>query len=181
MQKPMTCRFLGTVTLAAICSFGVSGAGAEAGQDPTLDAVLARAAAYVAAYQRDFGGIIAHERYVQSLDGGRTQRMESELFVFSPQDDVRWLIFRDVIEVDGKPVEDRAQRLEELFRDTRDIPAQLELDLRAESARFNIGFIRRDLNVPTMALQLLADVDQSRLSLEKVGERGLGGIDTWEI
>jgi hypothetical protein len=135
----------------------------------------------VSIYQQDLGNIIADEEYTQAVEPGRTRRMYSELLVFSPPDDARWLVFRDVIEVDGKPVEDRNQRLADLFQETPDVPAALELKLRTESARFNIGFIRRDLNVPTMALQLLADRERSRLVLEKTHEERLGDLNTWVI
>ena len=150
-------------------------------QTPSLETVLARAANYVSIYQQDLGNIIADEEYTQAVEPGRTRRMYSELLVFSPPDDARWLVFRDVIEVDGKPVEDRNQRLADLFQGTPDVPAALELKLRTESARFNIGFIRRDLNVPTMALQLLADRERSRLVLEKTHEERLGDLNTWVI
>ena len=150
-------------------------------QTPSLETVLARAADYVSIYQQDLGNIIADEEYTQAVDPGRTRRMYSELLVFSPPDDERWLVFRDVIEVDGKPVEDREQRLAVLFQETPDVPAALELKLRTESARFNIGFISRDLNVPTMALQLLTNRERSRLVLEKTQEELLGDLNTWVI
>jgi hypothetical protein len=167
---------LGVAGLAVIASPEIAPA-----QEAALEAVLDRVAHYVATYQQDLGSVIADEEYVQAVDGGRSQRMHSELLVFSPPDNERWLVFRDVIEVDGKPVEGREQRLADLFRETPEIPAALELKLRAESARFNIGFIRRDLNVPTMALQLLADAERSRLVFEKTGEARLEGIDAWVI
>ncbi len=154
---------------------------AASAQVATLETVLARAGNYVAIYQQALGSIIADEEYVQAVEGGRLQRMRSELLVFSPPDDERWLTFRDVIEVDGRPVEDRDRRLTDLFQEIPVIPAALELKLRAESARFNIGFISRDLNMPTMALQLLTDAERSRFVFEKTEEERLGDIDTWAI
>ena len=174
----MTARVLVAAVAVWLANWpGVAGAA----QEPTLEEVLGRAAEYVTAYQRDFGSLIADEHYMQSVDGGRSRRMESELLVFSPPEDGRWLVFRDVITVDGKPVPDRDQGLADLFRETPVVPAALELKLRAASARYNIGFITRDLNLPTMVLHLLTAEDQPRLAFEWAGEVQLDGIDTWEV
>ncbi len=181
MALPVTMKRSGLVPLCLAGLAVIAVPDVAPAQEPALEVVLARAADYVATYQQDLGSVIADEEYVQAVDGGRSQRMRSELLVFSPPDDERWLVFRDVIEVDGQLVEDREQRLADLFQETPEIPAALELKLRAESARFNIGFISRDLNLPTMALQLLADAERSRFVFEKTGTERLGGISTWTI
>jgi hypothetical protein len=62
--------------------------------------------------------------------------------------------FRDVAKVDGKEVAERGERIERLFlagdKDPNETRALIE-----ESARFNIGEIVRNLNVPTLILPLL--------------------------
>jgi hypothetical protein len=108
--------------------------------------------------------------------------MVSDLLVLStPGLEEPWLAFRDVIEVDGTPVEDRLQRLEDLFLETPRITPSLRRRLVVESARFNIGAITRNANVPTMALQILSATDQPRFTFRKDGDRRIDGIDTWEI
>ncbi len=108
--------------------------------------------------------------------------MVSDLLVLAtPGTQESWLAFRDVIEVDRKPVEDRLQRLEDLFLQTPRITGALRRRLIIESARFNIGAITRNVNVPTMALQILASSDQSRFTFEQDGEKTIDGIRTWEI
>jgi hypothetical protein len=63
--------------------------------------------------------------------------------------------FRDVYEVNGKPVRDRAERLAKLFLEpSRSAQKQVE-DIAAESARFNIGDVNRTINLPVLALTLL--------------------------
>ena len=184
MGLPVNMKSSGLVPLCLAGLAVMAAPGVAPAQEPALAAlevVLAQAADYVATYQQDLGSVVADEEYVQAVEGGRSQRTHSELLVFSPPDDERWLVFRDVIEVDGQLVEDREQRLTDLFRETPKIPAALELKLRAESARFNIGFISRDLNLPTMALQLLTDAERSRFVFEKIGEERVGGISTWAI
>jgi hypothetical protein len=108
--------------------------------------------------------------------------MVSDLLVLStPGLQEPWLAFRDVIEVDGKEVPDRQQRLEDLFLKSPRITGQLRRRLMAESARFNIGAITRNTNVPTMALQVLSATEQPRFSFRKAGDQRIEGIDTWEI
>jgi len=154
----------------------------SAAQEPTLETVLERAAAYVDRYQTDLGSVIAEEHYLQVADGRLTRRMVSDLLVLStPGLQEPWLAFRDVIKVDGKEVPDRQQRLEELFLKSPRITGQLRRRLMAESARFNIGAITRNTNVPTMALQVLSVTEQPRFEFRKDDNQRIGGINTWEI
>src|SRR4051812_45702654 len=94
-----------------------------------LDAILDKAGDYVSTYQRTFVGVVAEETYRQNTRGvGRTDQrgfasegvgqrrdLKSDvLLVRAPAGD-GWIQFRDVFEVDGKPVRDRAERLAKLF------------------------------------------------------------------
>lgn len=149
--------------------------------DLTLDVVLRRAAAYVEAYQNALRSVIAEERYRQS-SVGRTRLLRSDLLVFGvPGSREPWVAFRDVIEVDGLPVADRQQRLEDLFLASPAITRALRRRLVAESARFNLGTIRRDMNVPTMALLLLGDSDQARVTFREAGEERTAEGDRWTV
>jgi len=143
-----------------------------ASQEPSLGAVLARAAAYVADYQKRLVGIVAEERYRQNVQntsrGGRQTRlfreMRSDLLLVKLADEDRWLQFRDVFEVDRKPVRDRDERLYKLFvTPTTDARGQAET-IQAESARHNIGPVMRTINMPILALMFF---DTSRAGLVK--------------
>ena len=139
-------------------------------QPPELDDLLDKAADYVAGYKRDFIGVVADELYRQEVrDAPRAanQRMfpvegprqvrnlrADVLFVRAPGADY-WMQFRDVYEVDGKPVRDRAERLTKLFLEpSRSSQKQVD-DIAAESARYNIGDVNRNINFPLLALALL--------------------------
>jgi hypothetical protein len=75
------------------------------------------------------------------------------LLVRAPAGD-RWLQFRDVFEVDGKPVRDREERLAKLFL-TPSASAQKQVeDIKAASARYNIGGVNRNVNLPVLALSV---------------------------
>ena len=107
--------------LVAIAAWPLS-ARQESG--PTLAAVLAKAAEYVTDYQSRLAGIVAEEHYRQNVTG--TQRrggpatrqfrdLRSDLLLVKTGTGGGWLQFRDVFEVDRKPIRDRDQRLFKLF------------------------------------------------------------------
>ena len=79
----------------------------------------------------------------------------------------RWLQFRDVFEVDGKPVRDRNERLVQVFiKPSSSAAAQVERIL-TESARYNIGNLLRTVNAPVLALVILDPANQSRFSFKR--------------
>lgn len=137
-------------------------------QEPTLDDVLARAAVYVSRYQQQLRGLVAEETYRQNVmstapgrnigPGARSRQtregreLKSDLLLVKLSDENFWMQFRDVFEVDRKPVRDRDQRLYKLFVEAKiDARAQAET-IQQESARYNLGPIMRTINVPIMAL-----------------------------
>ena len=106
-----------------------------------------------------------------------SRRTVSDLLLFSsPEPSQPWLAFRDVLTVDGAPVDDRPARLAELLRSSPEVSGERWERLVEESARFNIGPIFRNLNAPTSALQLLTVTDQPRASFTVRGEQHVGGV-----
>ena len=106
--------------------------------------------------------------------------LKSDLLLVRPNDAERYIQFRDVFEVDGKPVRDRDDRLATLF--LHPVPSSSEQlgEIAAESARYNIGNVSRvDLNVPVLAVMFLRPVNQprSRFTVAKIGSTG----QPWEI
>src|SRR6185295_3431893 len=122
-------------------------------QTAALDDLLDKASDYVVEYERTFVGVVSEETYRQQVRGGRagtdlrgflveapSQRRDLKsdvLLVRAPAGD-RWIQFRDVFEVDGKPLRDRDDRLSKLFlRPSASAEKQVE-DITTESARYNI-------------------------------------------
>ena len=145
---------------------------AVTGQEPPLVAVLARAADYVAAYKQRLSGIVAEEHYRQQViattRSGRAsnrqfRELRSDLLLVKPGERESWLQFRDVFEVDRKPIRDRDERLYKLFVDAKSDPRHQAETIQAESARFNIGPLQRTINIPIMALLFFERENQSRL------------------
>jgi hypothetical protein len=150
-------------------------------QEPTLDSVLLRAADYVSRYQEQLRGLVAEETYRQNVTRmvaarpsdarGRQSRegreLKSDLLLVKLGDENFWMQFRDVFEVDRKPVRDRDQRLSKLFIEAKaDARAQAE-SIQQESARYNLGPLMRTINVPIMALLFFERTVQPKLKFEQ--------------
>jgi len=144
-----------------------------------METVLARAARYVTEYQKGLAAIVSEEHYRQQLiatsRAGRSSRqyreLKSDVLLVKPGDGDSWLQFRDVFEVDQKPVRDRDQRLYRLFVDAKADRAEQVKIIQDESARYNIGPLMRTINIPIMGLMFLS-VESQRISEYKRGQSG---------
>jgi hypothetical protein len=155
-----------------VVTFGVVAALDAGGQRPVPNpSVMVSAARYVADYEQKLGAIVGEEEYTQlvfnpqRMTGRRRLRSEFAL-VRLPTDDQRWVGIRDVLEVDGRPVPNRAEQILALLK----LPFGAARDqwraLEEESARFNIGTIRRTLNVPTFVLLFVRGDNQHRFQFD---------------
>src|SRR5262249_11287867 len=162
---------------------GVAATLAHAAAQPpsALEAVLARAGAYVVDLQQQLAGIVAEEHYVQDvrasgvpgqmtrsgLPSERHRELKSDLLLVRPVGADRWVQFRDVFEVDGRPVRDRNQRLMKLFVTPSSATANQAEQIANESSRYNIGNLQRTVNLPVLALAILEPQQQSRFVLDR--------------
>jgi len=161
-------------------------AGATRPARPTLAAVLDRTAQYVVAYGDALATVVADERYRQTFDdpaSGRheTRVLSSELALVRVQDRHEWVAFRDVLEVDGTSVSNRAHRLERLFLHRTDGALARAQTIANESARYNLGPVVRNFNVPTAALFFFHPANRSRFRFRKVAKRTHAAGALWEI
>lgn len=131
--------------------------------DPVLDGVLKRAGQYVLDFEQQLAGVVAEESYVQTslgaggaplMPGGRRE-LKSDVLMVKPIGSARYLAFRDVFEVDKREVRDRQDRLMKLFLEPGSSTASQVAKIVAESARFNIGRVYRNINLPPFALLFL--------------------------
>ena len=125
---------------AAICA-ATSRADA---QPPSLEALLDRATAYVNEFFERLSNVVAEEHYVQEVDLPRLKRVlrSDFLLVTFPGLQGR-MSFRDVFEVDGRPVRDASQqdRLIKLFADPPPDVARRAREISQASARFFVADI----------------------------------------
>jgi hypothetical protein len=161
-------------------------AGLLATQTPTLPGLLEAAGGYVATYEARMAAFVFEEDYRQQVRcqfGGvrpQARRLRSEVVVVNTAD-LGWVGFRDVFEVDGQPVRDRQDRLQQLF-----VAAGADVLARAraiadEGARFNLGGTARNLNYPTMALLFLREGHQRRSRFSRGGSERVDGVLTWSV
>lgn len=158
----------------------VLAAALAAADTPTLATVLGRAASYVAEFERQLSGIAGEEHYRQEARsvGGRAgtlvmpvvTELRSDLLLVRTASSLGYVQYRDVFEVDGKPVRDRQERLAKLLE--RPTPAgEREVSrILEENARFNIGDIMRTMNVPLLALGFLKRDTQPRFTFKRVSD-----------
>lgn len=144
--------------------------------------VMQRVERYVDSYGEKASIVVCTERYEQESRGSLSAEVKKRTlvsdFAIVRADAIHgWLGFRDVIEVDGRRVADRDDRLARVLMD-----AEGRFDearrLSDESARFNIGSIERNFNVPTTALFFFGRENRDRF---KVTARRVADDGTWEI
>jgi hypothetical protein len=155
-------------------------------QQPELASVLERAAAYVADFHRQLASIVVEERYIQDVHtpvlltppggpgaslGILHRTLISDLLLVRPVGSDRYLEYRDVFDVDGQPVRDRGERLMDLFVAPSAQTAEQASRILAESARYNIGGIQRNVNTPVFPLMFLTADSQRRFVFKRAKDR----------
>jgi hypothetical protein len=130
--------------LLAVLAATLAGAGVPAQQPSDSTAALVeRTGKYVEEYERTFAAVVSEEFQRQTLiraDGRvrSTRELRSDFLLVKTGPD--WAhVFRDVIEVDGRPVRNREDRLRRLFIEKPRSALQQARDIAKESARYNIG------------------------------------------
>jgi hypothetical protein len=164
---------------------------AQTREPVTLAELLTRAGAYVVDFDARFANVVAEEHYEQRTStnvmrgphggaqpGSRTL-VSDFLLVRLPSQGI-WLPFRDVFEVDGKPVRDRQDRLTKLFLQPAATAVQQAEQIVAESARYNIG-VARNINIPVLALTVLGAAYQPRFEFSHAKEDRKAGAGVWSV
>lgn len=172
-------RRLSVLIAAAIAVLPVSAARISAGApqkrtDTSLEAVLAKASAYLQEYRDKLSYVMATERSKQRLVGGFAGSLGSDetlasdvYFVYIPADKV-WMAVRDVEIVDGKVIKDR-DNVRDILNSGQVGAARA---LKDRNARYNLGTILRNFNEPTLSLLVLDDQHRGRFTFVKQGARG---------
>jgi hypothetical protein len=161
-------------------------AGRARPRDPALAILIARLSEYLASYLREFANVVAEEDSFLEVKSGwrsgpRTRQMKSDLLLVKTADRAGWLQYRDVFEVDGKPVRDREARVQKLFLENTDDAPRKAQAISDESSRYNLGDLKRTINLPTLPLVLLSPALIDGVSFERAGEETIDGVKTARI
>lgn len=169
---------IGLVLGAHVLSLPASGSNVEGALD--LQYLLKRTSEYVDRFHEEFSNCVLEEKYVQkSRKMSITLRpvleiriLRSDVLLLWVPESKEWALFRDVYEVDGQQVRERDQRLQKLFIES---PARLE-EITSESARYNLGPVRRNINVPTLVLTFLRAENLPRFQFKISGKDKVEGL-----
>jgi hypothetical protein len=169
----------GSVILAL--ALGLSPPGRAQGTLSLKD-VLRRVEDYVDSYGVKASIVVCSERYTQQarmsgMTSDGTRQLTSDFAIVRADAIHGWLGFRDVVEVDGKPVADRQDRLARVLMSSEGRFDEAR-QISDESARYNIGSIQRNFNVPTTTLFFFGTDNRARF---KFSARTLAADGTWEI
>jgi hypothetical protein len=186
-------RFL-AVAIAMVVFF----TDARAQQASSVEQLLDRASVFVESLIVKLSRVVAEEQYVQeyldsSIQGSRgnfqgapqvreRRRLVGDLLLVKPSESDPWHVFRDVFEVDGRPVRDRENRLEQVLlkaTDTADAVKRAQ-QIAAESSRFNIKEIGTVDN-PLLALGLLQRAYRPRFRFTLRGRDATVGENVWIV
>jgi hypothetical protein len=171
--------------VAVLVMVAAPGAVAAQNAEPTIDQVMARVGQYAASYGEKSSVVVAVETYTQQVtvegaaDVVRPIKLVAE-FAIVKLAGGGWTGFRDVLEVNGEPVQDRKDRLASLL--TSEAASISEATRIAnESARFNVGPISRNINTPTAALFFFLPQNLERFAFTKKGAKTIDGTRTVEV
>jgi hypothetical protein len=171
----------GWLVIAAAALPHVAASGAQVPEP--VATLLSRSGTFVAAMAEAVNGVVLDEDYSQQASGQglRATRLRSDLAI-TADSRFGWIEFRDVYEVDGRPVRDRVDRIVALF--SKPAPDALEQARRlvAEGARFNLTPVginfTRTVNLPLAALRFLRADAQHRSAFRLDGTLRIDRTDT---
>jgi len=149
---------------------------------PSLKDVIKRVEAYVDVYGQKASIVVATEQYRQESHGNTSvehgkRDLVADFALVKVEAANTWMGFRDVLEVDGKRVQDREDRLARVLMASAGRFDEA-IRLNTESARFNIGPFLRNFNVPTTALFFFNSENHRRF---KFSAKSVAADGTWEI
>jgi hypothetical protein len=168
--------------LAALLGIGFIAAPRLSADEPSLKDVLRRMAAYVQAYGEKASIFVATEHYTQHVTGGDRPAPEdrvtvADFAIVRAEGLGGWVGFRDVREADGARIGDHRDRLLKVLSDVSGSLDEAKR-LSDESARYNIGPVSRNLNVPTAALFFFSPRNLDRFTFTR---KSVAPDGTWEI
>jgi hypothetical protein len=153
---------------------------AQRTSEESVQPLLQRAGEFVSTYERDLSAMVADEEYTQTQtdDSGvglQARRLRSDVLTVRGEAG-NWIGFRDVYDVDGRPVRDRDDRLAKLFLQHPEDARGQAVRIANESARFNlIPALNRTINLPLLALTFLRPAEQARSEFKIGGQSTADG------
>jgi hypothetical protein len=154
---------------------------AAVAQPSSTALVRERVAAYVQRFVDDLTNVVAEERYVQefrlALD---RRRLRSDLLLVKyPGEERRYQTFRDVLEVDGRPLRDQQARITQLFLEP--FASAVKRAGEIEEASFRQSLRRGRLVDPLQAISYLQAFYQPQFAFSVAPADPRAGADVIEL
>jgi len=170
---------------------------------PELDGALGAASRYIEEYERRISAIGAEEEYTQAVHtsganvignplanptaatraaamGSSLTRMTRANIMTISLGARGWVSFRDVFELNGRPIRDREERLTRILQNVNPDSLEQARQIAVESARYNLDAetvrIDRTINVPMTALVYLRGANQARSIFRLGKQERVGGV-----
>jgi hypothetical protein len=169
------------LTLAGVAVLGLSALSPAVAQQDPAAAVRERVATYVQRFVDDLTNVVAEERYVQEFrQAADRRRLRSDfLLVKYPGEERRYQTFRDVLEVDGRPVRDQQTRITQLFLEP--FASAVTRAGEIEAASFRQSLRRGRLVDPLQAIAHLQAFYQPQLEFSVASADRSAGADVIEL
>lgn len=172
-------RALVVLSLAAGWSASVPSAPQSAATLPEIE----KLGAYVAGYGEKASVVVGVEKYTQSVttaESGmlRPRQLVAEFAIVKTPDG--WVGYRDVVQVNTEKVTDRQDRLLKLLTEPSADTSEI-VRIANESARYNVGPIATNLNVPTVTLFFFQPANLHRFAFSRIGTKKIDGVETAEV
>ena len=168
---------------------------------PPIDTaqLVAFASRWTVRFDQNLSGLLFRERYLQSVSvgvgpglefsrsldmmsvsaaaGRRGARLlEANVFMLHVPASRAFVVYRDVYKNNDTAVTDHTERLQKLLVDGTADAIRQARRLTDASARLNIGAVRRNINIPTLAFEYLTPERVGGLRLRQVGTDTIDGL-----
>ena len=129
-----------TVAAMAVVALDLAGATVVHTQSQDIDELRRRVGVYARRFITEFSNVVTEEQYEQRFaNSARRRRLKSDfLLVAYPGKRELVMVFRDVREVDGKPIRDKEDRMTRMFVQPFDNAVRRARDIHRDGLRFNI-------------------------------------------
>ena len=142
------------LVVTAITAFAVMATAAQVpgpGPQDEAAALTARSSAYVSRFIAQFSNVVASEEYAQSQTRAqafgsavlRRQSLTSNVYFVRASEAENWVVFREVLARDGRPIPPRPERVIELLLAPGTSAREIADRVAAESARYSLPTGRR--------------------------------------
>ena len=171
----------GKVTFLAFLAVLALSARSPAAAQPPMAPVRERVATYVQRFVDALTNVVAEERYVQEfrLATDRRRLRSDFLLVKYPGEERRYQTFRDVLEVDGRPVREQQARITQLFLEP--FASAVKRAGEIEVASFRQSLRRGRLVDPLQAISYLQAFYQAQFEFSVASADRRAGADVIEL